>query len=350
MFHKYDLRLDKQLSDLIFHTSFHGRKREAVLQTHYKYYYRFIKDGSIEEFEQLIEYCIANNKSKSYCTSIIVTLVRLLKAKNPAYKKPFSEGFVSIRYRMINKIIENTKHNRPLYDNAGKLHHFDPTTLPSHVNMGVTTHINSNEAQAILDYVRTQLDEIFVMATTSNKSTAIAQQYPLEWELYLLIVLLAYTGRRVGEILSWTTDTLRDFVRNKHSEIFTKTGLSDVSIGETATSYLMRFLALPVKQQLNRAESKIFFYSYAKLRKANIRLYRKVLGTTKPNGLLFHVWRSYFANIATSINPTLTQNVLGHKSSAMTNRYITNQLMQDIDLKQELLTKVEKKLKISKFI
>lgn len=323
--------------DIIF-SSVHGLKRQRVLDSHAKYLQYMRAGGTLEDFKALIVHFIQSGKSRSYCKSVIITLVRLLKAKDEKYIRPFPESMIYRAYRQATKILENSRSAEKMFDALGN--EFKPTggapIAPgfSCVNHGVTTHMEMPDADRIKRYAVNELQKFLTNRSENAK-------YNADIELYLLIVLLSNTGMRNGELLGLSLNQVRAWIDQNDIIVKCKSGMARVCIGTLTAQMLRDFISHPARIKISETNTKLFVFPYAKLRRRNIALFKRVLNREKPSGLLFHVWRSLFTEKAHALSPLVTQHALNHSNAKTTGHYVRNQLLQDVSLKKQLLNRIE---------
>ncbi|MBT0716608.1 hypothetical protein DOLIC_00083 [Dolichomitus sp. PSUC_FEM 10030005] len=331
--------------DIIF-SSVHGLKRQRVLESHAKYLQYIKNGGTIDDFKSLIVYFIQSGKSRSYCKSVIITLVRLLKNHDSKYERPFPESMIYSAYRSATKISENLQSSEKIFDAYGN--EYKPATIVnsaetvtqtnnstiSRVNHGVTTHMEMPDAERIKKFA---VKELRTFLTNRSPTT----QYNADIELYLLIILLSNTGMRNGELLGLTLNQVYNWIEHNDISVKCKSGMAHVCIGTLTAQMLRDFISHPARSKFSSSNSRLFVFTYAKLRRRNIALFKRILKREKPSGLLFHVWRSLFTEKAHALSPLVTQHALNHKNANTTGRYVRNQLLHDVSLKKQLLNNIE---------
>lgn len=323
------------LKELMFQTV-HGLKRQRVLKSHSKYIY-LVPNGTLDEFKNLIHHFIVNGKTKSYCRSVVITLVRILKMKNNQYKRPFGESFISKTYRQTKKILDNAINNEITYDSKGNAYKLDVSNVYGRrgqfeVKDCAHTHLNKNEAEHILKYAENIFNEYL-------KNINIKYSRKVEWAF--LIYILANTGMRKGEAMSMTVKNLDDFITKGETILRTKTGNQTICVGSKVAQTMHTFLSRKEWQETGENQ-KIFQFSYDTLRLVNMWVYKELFKRDQPLGSLFHVWRSLFSERASALDSVLTQSTLNHRKASMTERYIKNQKLNDTSMKKEFLRKLEK--------
>lgn len=318
----------------IIFQSLRSEKRQRVVQSHLKYKNKFIKTASKEEFDNLIQHFICEHKSRAYCNSVIETIIGSLKRENPNFKRPISKEYSYKIYKRAKKFQDLNIDKKMIYYNQDNVP-YEINKFNVNVNMGVTTHINEAEAQELLKY---SLD---VLQKFLKKSTAI---YTITIEWSMIIQLLAYTGCRISEILSLDLKAYKQITNDGYTTITTKNGEGKMFVNKHVVELLQQFIKHP-SQPAAHDNKTLFRYKYFELRRENIKQYRTLFNKKKPYGLLFHVWRSYFTSKAFTISQYGTQKLLNQNSQKMTQRYLKNQIYNDIDGKKDLINKVEEKIK-----
>nr|QKN22457.1 putative ORF2 [Drosophila-associated filamentous virus] len=372
-----------------------SKKALRVKESHMKHIEMLNGKYDLEDFQSLINKFIWTGKSPSYCKNVLITINNYLKCTIPKYKRPFSYFTIIKAYRAANKIA-TSKNDIYSVDrkDCGKISTIDKTQYSTlRVNMGNAKHLSIEEIYKIHNLCCTKLYEIdpnifkkFSMYSSppqaASSSSSLSSSPPPQIsqsptikalkkkkindlvEIYTFILLLQYSGMRSGELfqIQWRRD-VNEILKNHKILLNTKVGNRYISFGQSARDLLKAYVNFKIlscaisKNSLmnnNPDESGgtgtgggdiIWSMSYSKMRRQFIKLYHEHVNANKPKGALFHIFRSHFTYVAmqssTNSANTITQQILNHGSSNMTNRYRHNQTLNDLSLRVDVLKHVE---------
>lgn len=332
----------------IFFKKLCGIKTSRVKKSQMKYLEKMNGKYELEDFKNLITYFIWHGKSLLYCKSVLITINNHLKNTVPNYKKPFRYYHIFQAYRSANKL-SNTPH--ALYSGSTKIDSSLYAGLK--VNMGHVKHLPTVVIKTIHDtccfnlytkcthffkYLQRDFDPNTKEFDTDNI------------EIFIFLLILMYTGMRCGEVLQLTHRHVNEIVKTKKTQLITKVGPRFVSFGEMAIKLLLSYTNYKkVNGEIFTDDSKCFVTHYNKLRKLFVKFHMFYFNSVKPKGALFHIFRSHFTYVASQSksNPLITQQLLNHNSISTTNIYKRNQVLNDVNLRNNVLNYVEDHLQQS---
>ncbi len=326
-------QIDESTIDALVHIiskPIHQKKRHGVLKTHENFWGKNTTlNGALRK---LIEYTLkrregGDNPKVSYISTLATTLQR-----NTGIPK----GIIKKSYLNLLRIL-NPENLDPVYY-SGNLK-FSIEKLPKgkiKVNESLPMY-SKYEIRLFLNYCIDNLNN-FLNANKYNKNIEIPQRY----ETLVFILLMITSGRRPNDIIHLDKEKIESLIITNNTVIKDKfgIGIDQVTIPPEITSILDRYINLLPPEQ-----TAVFLYNYNKHYNEGLKIFRTIFGRGGKGKRIYASFRNFISGEGSDINKEVTRDLLGHRSTEMTDYYAKRQEMSNIiNKKENLLSSIYKEL------